>query len=583
MMKHIQYLAFVAVATIALASCRQEEKPSVTPTPEGPYTYVLAIDGATKAVFEEDHMAWEEGDLIGWYTDKAGSSEVDMNTDPRSFVVSSTDPLAAGSTVYAYAPYQGGELDITAAPFSIPVTQDGSTISSCMPLAAIPVKINDNLESGADTPVETAQFINLGALIRYNVYSSNTEYAAEAVESVTFAANSPIAGEFTLDLTALDINVVEQGKVPAPSTLTETTVISALSTAAVAGGSKENGVKLYQVIAPGSFSGTITVTTDKAMYTYTLASALDFERGHLQPFNIDLASLNATRVDAHESLLAGKVWKITAFGEYYDAKDPNATGSSLYADDTITFNADHTITYSIQNGIFYWDNSATDGYAWTPSGSERWALELKADGLYLTLSGGAIPLMMVSQTDAVNGSFKILSLTEDELSLYMLITEWNNYQTYADFGLAADTSEEEALLTGTTWQISAFGEYYDAKYPDSSGSSLYADDTITFNADHTITYSIQNGIFYWDNSATDGYAWTPSGSERWALELKADGLYLTLSGGAIPLMMVSQTDAVNGSFKILSLTEDLLSLYMLITEWGDYQTYVDFVPATAVE
>ena len=575
-MKQITKYAAVAIATLLLAACGQKESlPAVEERPavQESFTYTLIInDEATKSAFSTDHMAWEAGDQIGWFTDKAGSSAVNMATTPRSFTVSSTAALEAGSVIYAYAPYKAGEQSKTAAPLSIPAMQSADDVKDAMPLVAVPVTLDAAMAAATDTPVGSAQFLNLGALIRYNVYTTDDTFAAETVESVTFTAASALVGDFTFDLTAVSGN-----SLPDIAGLSETAVTSTLASATTVGDSKENGIKLYQVIAPGSYSGTIRVTTNAATYEYNLSSPQSFERSHLRPISLNLAA--GSRTVRPEYLLTAHTWKISAFGEYYGEKYPVATGATLYADDTITFNADHTITYNIQNGIFYWDGGTSEGSSYVPTGSERWALEEKGDGLYLTLSGGGIPLMMVSETDAVNGSFKILSLTESLLSVYMVITEWDNYQTYLDFVSATqDYSAQEALLAGKTWKISAFGEYYGEKYPVVTGAALYADDTITFNADHTITYNIQNGIFYWDGGTSEGSSYVPTGSERWALEEKGDGLYLTLSGGGIPLMMVSETDAVNGSFKILSLSEDLFSVYMIITEWDNYQTYLDFIP-----
>ena len=586
-MKNYWKYMIVALAGLSLPACNKEmDTPEEVVPSEDVHAYTIAIAGETKSHFNDDHMTWDEGDLIGWFIneEEGDCSDIDCTADPRTFEIISSTALPANSTIYAFAPFytiyfSDYTLTKTAAPLSIPVNQDG-LIYDAMPMVSLPIVIADATAANTDKPIAEASFINLGAVIEYNVYTTNSDFASEKVESVQFTATSPIAGDFTVDLTA-----VSESAIPSPSGLDRNTVISTLATATTVGAGKADGIKIYQVVAPGTWSGTVTVTTDAAVYKYPVTDK-EFNRAKIKPLNVDLGSANATRTDQnnlYESLLTATTWKISAFGEYYDAKYPKETGSSLYADDAITFNADHTITYSIQNGIFYWDNSETEGYAFTPAGSESWALEEKSDGLYLTLSGGGIPLMMVSETDAVNGSFKILSLTESELSLYMVITKWDNYQTYVDFAPAgaSDHSAEEALLTGTTWKISDFGEYYGEKYSEGTGASLFADDAITFNADHTITYSIQNGIFYWDNSETEGYAFTPAGSESWALEEKSDGLYLTLSGGGIPLMMVSETDAVNGSFKILSLTESELSLYMVITEWDNYQTYVDFAPAGA--
>jgi len=566
MMKHIQYLAFVAMATIALASCRQEEKPSVTPKPEGPYTYVLAIDGATKAVFEEDHMAWEDGDMIGWFTDKAGSSEVDMNTDPRSFVVSSTAPLAAGSTIYAYAPYQDGELDITAAPFSIPVTQDGSTISSCMPLAAIPVVIGENLAAG-DTPIASAQFINLGALVRYNVYSSDTEFAAETVESVAFTANSPIAGDFTMDLTALDINAVEQGTLPDPyAALTESTVISVLSTPAAVGGAKENGVKLYQVIAPGSFSGTITVTTDKAVYTYTLASALDFERGHLQPINLDLGSSKATRISMVEYLLTSRSWKLTGVKEV-----GNSVTTSV--GNILTLNSDGTMAFdcTANNGQTYdhtWVGGLIGPDDYGNVSDMGWSLSNESGTDFITVTDGY--LLVFAQSD-MTGVYEIKELSETKLTVD--IETWGEVWTL-QFDAVEDTptpptpptpATTEELLIAHSWVLTGVKEAGNSVTTSvgniltlSSGGSMSFD--CTANNGQTFDHTWVGGLINPDD-------YDPVSSFSWSVSSEGEKTFLNVEYGY--LLVFVQAD-MNGVYEIKELSETKLTVD--VETWGEVWT-----------
>ena len=180
-------------------------------------------------------------------------------------------------------------------------------------------------------------------------------------------------------------------------------------------------------------------------------------------------------------------------------------------------------------------------------------------------------MVITGAGDLTSVEWTIYELTSTRLHIYA-------YDSVAKQWTNLIFTPIDVILTSKTWKINSFGEYYGTRSPDERGADLYADDAITFNPNHTIAYSIENGIFYWDYSATVGYDWAPAGTEKWALEQKADGTYLTLSGGGIPLMMVTTLDAVNGSFKILELSENLLSLYMPITGWGEYKAYVDFVP-----
>lgn len=287
-MKQIFKYVAMAVAMASMAACVNKEMLPVDSADE--YVYTLNVGGATKAALSTDHMAWQAGDQIGWFTDKAGSSEVNMATTPRSFTVSSTAALAAGSKIYAYAPYTTAGT-VTAAPLSIPVAQDGDAVEDAMPLVAIPVTLGSAMAAATDTPIGTAQFVNLGALLQYNVYTTNASYAAEKVESVKFTSASNIAGDFTVDLTA-----VAEDAIPSIAGLNQKAVTSTLASATTVGDSKANGIKVYQVIAPGSYTGTITVVTDKAVYEYNITSAVDFNRSKMKPVSLDL-KYAASRVE----------------------------------------------------------------------------------------------------------------------------------------------------------------------------------------------------------------------------------------------------------------------------------------------
>lgn len=274
----------VALAGLSLLACNKETAPipeeEKTPVVQE-YSYTIAVDADTKAYLDGDHMTWETGNQIGWFTDKAGHSAINMSTDPRSFQVNSTSVMAAGATIYAYAPYTT-EGTVTAAPLSIPTTQDG-VITNAMPLVSLPITLAADMDAGTDTPAGQASFLGLGAIIEYNVYTSEDAYGTEKVQSVQFTSTSNIAGDFTVNLTT-----VAEDAIPAPSGLDQKTVTSTLSTATTVGDSKANGIKVYQVVAPGDYTGDVIVYTDKASYRFHIASAKTFTRGKIKPLNVDL-------------------------------------------------------------------------------------------------------------------------------------------------------------------------------------------------------------------------------------------------------------------------------------------------------
>ena len=279
-MKKITYM-MVALAGLSLLACNKEQQNQPEPV-VNEYTYTIAVDADTKAYLDGDHMTWQTGNQIGWFTDKAGSSEINMATDPRSFQVNSTAAMAAGATIYAYAPYKAGEQSKTEAPLSIPTAQDG-IISDAMPMVSLPIALAADMAAATDTPAGQASFLGLGAIIEYNVYTTSGTYGTEKVQSVQFTSDSNIAGNFTVDLTT-----VAENAIPAPSGLNQKTVTSTLATATTVGDSKANGIKVYQVIAPGDFTGDVIVYTDKASYRFHISSAKTFTRGKIKPLNVDL-------------------------------------------------------------------------------------------------------------------------------------------------------------------------------------------------------------------------------------------------------------------------------------------------------
>ena len=216
----------VALAGLSLPACNKEmDTPEEVVPSEDVHAYTIAIAGETKSHFNDDHMTWDEGDLIGWFIneEEGDCSDIDCTADPRTFEIISSTALPANSTIYAFAPFytiyfSDYTLTKTAAPLSIPVNQDG-LIYDAMPMVSLPIVIADATAANTDKPIAEASFINLGAVIEYNVYTTNSDFASEKVESVQFTATSPIAGDFTVDLTA-----VSESAIPSPSGLDRNTV-----------------------------------------------------------------------------------------------------------------------------------------------------------------------------------------------------------------------------------------------------------------------------------------------------------------------------------------------------------------------
>lgn len=287
MKKIMNFFVFVAAAAMALTSCQKSEIENVKPQ-EYEYTFLIG-NADTKATIGDNCVEWESGDQIGVYTKKVAAGTISNNAygditpgTPATMKMYSNQALAIGDYIYAYYPYYSGntngELTVT---MTIPASQTGK---NDMPMVANPHCVDSAIATGQqDAPAGKLQFANLGSVIEFNVYS--TEYATESVSSVSFAANKALAGTFSINLENVDYSN--------PSTLaisgySENTVVSSLSTPVAVGADKATATKVKMVVAPGSYSGTVVVTTDKATYTYNIGTEKEFARSSVKQLGVNL-------------------------------------------------------------------------------------------------------------------------------------------------------------------------------------------------------------------------------------------------------------------------------------------------------
>lgn len=294
---------------MALASCQKPETEKVQPQ-EYEYTFLIG-NADTKATVGETCVEWEDGDQMGVYA-KTSGAEISYNAkgfitpgEPATMQVYSFEPLAVGDMIYTYYPYAESNSTVpTDVALSIPVEQDGK---DDMPMVSIPLSVTSSIEAYTNTQVDVGaiKLVNLGSVIEFNVYTETDAYAAEVVKSVTFEADKAIAGAFTFDLTKVDYSDESTLSIAG---LTETTVVANASDLAV--GTKDAPSVVKMVVAPGTYSGSIVVTTDAATYTYTISAAKEFNRSAVKPLGLNLESENATRVEN-----VPEAWVLTSFAD----------------------------------------------------------------------------------------------------------------------------------------------------------------------------------------------------------------------------------------------------------------------------
>lgn len=330
MKKVISLIAFAAITTAMSVSCNKVEELKDSEGKDVVKTLVFEIGNSetTKTVIGDDSgkkfAQWESGDVLGSITTKtAGSSPVNAAANPVTFSISSVGGLTEGNTINVWYPYGGSvQNDATAVNMSIPdlQTQDGSNFDfDAMPMVAETVTVTAGMESATDnTVVGSINFANLGSLIDFKVYSSNATYAEEKVLSVKFAANKAIAGDFTMDLTAVNFSDEETLKL---SGYTTRNVYTALAAPTSIGTTKETALDVYMVVAPGTYQGSVVVETDKALYTFPINSDKTLARSGLKSFGLNLGKDGLSRV----ANVASLDW------ESVESSDTDGLGKTAFA------------------------------------------------------------------------------------------------------------------------------------------------------------------------------------------------------------------------------------------------------------
>lgn len=292
MRKLIKLLALGAVAAAAVACAKHELEPEAIPQPqESSFVYRYTFDlheDVTRATLDNNGAFWEEGDMVGVYLGGIGNdeAEINMDTSPKTVVLRSLNAIAPGTTAYAYYPFNGDNTNLSAMQFHIPNLQYGGSVSA-MPMAGIPFTIG---AGGTSTTSGEIHFLNLASLIDFRVYSS--QYAQETVQSVTFQSyGTMISGDAILDLSAVSPD--DETTLAFSSWGTrQYDYVTVMQNTPVAT-TKDAATSIYMVLAPGTYaSGTITIVTDKATYTFPF-SGKELARNELKHYNMNLD--NATR------------------------------------------------------------------------------------------------------------------------------------------------------------------------------------------------------------------------------------------------------------------------------------------------
>lgn len=253
-------------------------------TTEGAYSKAVTINAETGKItpveINLEDTEWTEAkiyrykfaaeasdELFGGLTKSVGfftnaTTVVEKTLAEGGFFLDSEEAIAEGTEFYAYYPYAEGNNNAEAVAFEIPATQAlgeaGSYNPGIIPVAAAPAALEGTANNGVNA---TLSFRSLAAVMKLNIIPQFDNTLEEKIESVTLSAEG-IAGKFTWNIT----------DETATQTLTEAAdaVTATLAQPALLGKSGEVAAVAELVVLPGTYTGTLTVKTNRTDYEIVL-------------------------------------------------------------------------------------------------------------------------------------------------------------------------------------------------------------------------------------------------------------------------------------------------------------------------
>lgn len=467
----------LAATVAALASCNKAKEEEV-PVVDGAYQYRFEIvDNGTRATLAgKGGVMWEEGDQVGMFLgSEAGVADVDVESTPKTLVISSGTPIPVGTKVYAYYPYAESASSNEATPLFInPVQKGGNT--AAMPMVNIPIEL-----AAATTGTNGAiKFMNMGAVINFHVYSETEAYQGETVKSITFEASSDIAGTANVNLTSLTVGDEEQ--IPATLAWSGSKKVRLIEQDAAVAATKDASEDLYMVVAPFTdVTGTVTVETNAATYTFTFdeTKKKSISRNMIKIYSMNLK--NATRTAAaktytYSSTLSAGTWLITAnegnatylrICKLPEIKD-SQNGKSI---DYIELDG---VSKTVSSYTTAEENIISREVVLEQASEGKWYIKVKSTGKYLYPSDNYTPAFADAPTDEMEHYLDGTTVKCGDYTFYHSTTEQGfTYQKNKSaqnlrFMKLSDASSQSQSLTFNKGGASYSGETFNIYNSDPS-------------------------------------------------------------------------------------------------------------------
>ena len=346
----------VAAAVLTLAACAKEESEAPLQVPDGPYT-VLIESGSTKSILSSDEHGrfglWESGDRVGTFITAQGASDPGyadvVPGSPVSFAIFRQGGFAGDEVIRAYYPYNQATTGLQNVAFEIPASQSQTAAGfdfDAMPMVSTALEVTAPV-TDPNIAIGELRFANLAAVAEFRIFSSNSQYASETVSGVSFESSGPLAGAFTADISGMDPYEPSSLVISGYAVSTVTTDVSP---AIGIGSALSSSSSVFMVVAPGTYGGTVVVTTDKAVYRFALKSAQTFRRSVVRGLGVDLGTCtDRTSTEAVPSITVKKNIRQMLEASGVPSPENGAVYDVLIMDDAISLEADYGKFYNNGN------------------------------------------------------------------------------------------------------------------------------------------------------------------------------------------------------------------------------------------
>ena len=396
-------MLIIAAAVMTFSACSKTEIENPQSEEDFYYTFVLS-NPVTKSILASDENgkfgAWEQGDRLGTSIDEARPGYAYVNTEktPTTFKIYKSGGLSGGEKIYAYYPYNSAAASVSEIPFEIPAgqNQNGESFDfDAMPMVAEEFVVPATYAStNNNTEVGEISLVNLGSVIDFQVYSSNETYAAETILSVKLDAATPVAGSFSKDITSVKFNTESTLAI---SGFTGKEVLTTVANAPAIGADRANAAHVYMVVAPTTnVTGSVIVTTNKAVYTYSLSTAQTFKRAGLKSFGLNLGTCQNRVSDETNTttFVFNTTDGIQALGLELPAASAGTTVDRVVSDCIVLTGdvADGTTAPRVwnSNGTYNFRVNKNNTITFSVSGGTIKGISFEGGNFYLTTSEGTL-------------------------------------------------------------------------------------------------------------------------------------------------------------------------------------------------